>query len=101
MLKYYLILGLELRAADEEVRRSYLRLVKRYPPERAPEIFAKISEAYEALKDEPSRIQAGLKGSLQVPYPVEELASLPSEAISGREALGLGRLLEWEKAASP
>lgn len=43
-------LGVAQNASEEEIRAAYLRLVKEYPPERAPERFAQIRDAYAALK---------------------------------------------------
>ena len=51
MLKHFLTLGVGYPTTDEEVRRAYLNLVKRYPPEHHPEEFARVAEAYEALRD--------------------------------------------------
>lgn len=53
----YAILGLPRNANDEEIRKRYLELVRRYPPETHPDRFEKISEAYRILKDEESRLR--------------------------------------------
>ncbi len=49
-------LGVDPDATDETVRAAYLEATKRFPPERFPERFTAISEAYQALKDEDSRL---------------------------------------------
>jgi curved DNA-binding protein CbpA len=48
-------LGLGIDASAEEIRGAYHRLLRIYPPERAPEEFKRIREAYETLKDPDSR----------------------------------------------
>jgi curved DNA-binding protein CbpA len=50
------ILGIPFDADDAAVRSAYLELVRRYPPERAPEKFKVINAAYQTLKDEKSRL---------------------------------------------
>ena len=44
-------------ADDETIRAAYLAAIKRFPPERYPEQFTAINEAYQALKDEDSRLR--------------------------------------------
>jgi curved DNA-binding protein CbpA len=48
-------LGLNADAPVEEIKRAYHRLLRIYPPERSPEQFKRIREAYETLKDAGSR----------------------------------------------
>jgi DnaJ-like protein len=43
------ILGLPASAAAEEITRAYRKLVRRYPPELAPQQFARIHRAYQLL----------------------------------------------------
>lgn len=40
---------------DEEIRKAYLRLIRRFPPDLAPERFKEISAAYEVIKTESAR----------------------------------------------
>jgi curved DNA-binding protein CbpA len=47
---HYETLGLSPGASLEEVRRAYLKLVRRYPPEHNPVRFARIKEAYEQIR---------------------------------------------------
>ncbi len=73
----YSELGLPSDADDEAIRRRYLELVREYPPERAPEKFAKVRAAYDSLKDLNTRLQhrlfeRGRQDSLDVL--IEELA---------------------------
>jgi curved DNA-binding protein CbpA len=53
----YQILGLSPDADDERIRRRYLELVKEFPPERHPERFAAIRQAYESLRDLDTRLR--------------------------------------------
>ena len=46
---FYARLGMPHTASRDEIKRAYLQLVKSYPPERAPEEFKRIREAYETL----------------------------------------------------
>ena len=52
----YEILAIDRQADDRTVRQAYLELVRRYPPDRYPDRFRMIHEAYEQLKDEQSRL---------------------------------------------
>lgn len=45
----YATLGLPATATAEEITRAYRKLVRRYPPELAPEQFARIHRAYQIL----------------------------------------------------
>ena len=50
-------LGLPVDSDDDAIRRRYLELVKQYSPERHPEKFAGIRQAYESLKDLDTRLR--------------------------------------------
>lgn len=45
------VLGVTIDASPDEVRTKYLELTKKYPPDRAPEQFARIRAAYDELSD--------------------------------------------------
>ena len=45
----YDLLRVEKNASPETVRKAYVRLVRRYPPEHFPEKFATLREAYQQL----------------------------------------------------
>jgi len=51
-------LGLSPSAGETEIRRRYLELVRQFPPDRAPERFAEIRAAYDALRDPVRRLEA-------------------------------------------
>ena len=52
----YILLGINHDANDVDVKQAYLKKVRDYPPERYPEQFRRIRQAYELLKDEKSRM---------------------------------------------
>ena len=72
------ILGIEHDASQDDIRAAYLRKVKEFPPERAPEEFERIRDAYEILRD-PYRRAAHLL------FSVDPSAPLPS-LLDGRES---------------
>ncbi len=45
------VLGVRLNDGPEEIRAAYLRKVKEFPPERCPEEFEAIRDAFESLND--------------------------------------------------
>ena len=53
----YEILGLAPDSDDEAIRRRYLELVRKYPPEHYPERFADVRKAYESLRDLNTRLR--------------------------------------------
>ena len=48
---HYHTLGLSPGCSEADLRKRYLILVRRYPPETHPDKFSKIHEAYEYLKN--------------------------------------------------
>lgn len=56
----YETLGLPPSADEAEIRRKYLELVRQFPPDRAPEKFAAVREAYDALRDPVVRVERQL-----------------------------------------
>ena len=45
------VLGISINASEEEIRSAYLAKVKEHPPDRSPEEFERIRDAYETLRD--------------------------------------------------
>ncbi len=71
------VLQIAQDASDEDVRAAYLRKVREYPPDRAPEQFEKVRDAYDMLRDPRRR----LRHRLFAVDPQAPLASLfPDEA---------------------
>ena len=52
----YELLNVTADAGDAEIKRAYLQKVKDHPPERNPEWFQTFHNAYEAIKDNKTRI---------------------------------------------
>jgi curved DNA-binding protein CbpA len=53
----YEVLELTHAADEAEIRQSYLARVRKYPPDLAPEEFARTRAAYDALRDPVQRIE--------------------------------------------
>ena len=51
------ILGVGQDAGEEEIRAAYLRKVKEHPPDRSPEEFERIRDAYDSLRDPRRRMR--------------------------------------------
>ena len=57
------ILGVAANASEAEIRAAYLGKVKEFPPDRSPEEFEKIRDAYDMLRDPRKRAEAMLLSS--------------------------------------
>jgi curved DNA-binding protein CbpA len=51
------VLGVSQDAGEEEIRGAYLRKVKEHPPDRSPEEFERIRDAYDSLRDPRRRMR--------------------------------------------
>lgn len=68
---YYQILGVSSGADQKEIKRAYFKLVRQFTPEKDPERFQQIREAYENLSDPGKDVKAGLH--LEFPdHPIAE-----------------------------
>jgi len=54
------VLAVGPEADDEQIRAAYLRKIKEYPPDRCPEEFERVRDAYELLRDRRQRSQLTL-----------------------------------------
>jgi curved DNA-binding protein CbpA len=54
------VLGVNQDAGEEEIRAAYLRKVKEHPPDRSPEEFERIRDAYDNLRDPRRRMRDSL-----------------------------------------
>jgi tetratricopeptide (TPR) repeat protein len=52
MTDYYKILELKPGASAGDIKKAYFKLVRKFPPEKAPDKFRQIRDAYEALKEQ-------------------------------------------------
>ena len=53
----YLVLGVPVEADDQVIRQAYLQAIKESPPDSDPKRFQAVSQAYQKIKDQPSRHQ--------------------------------------------
>ncbi len=56
----YLILGVSADVDEAALRRRYLELVRQHPPEKCPQQFAEVREAYDQLRDPVRRLEQQL-----------------------------------------
>jgi curved DNA-binding protein CbpA len=70
------ILGVELNATEEQIRAAYLAKVKEHPPDRSPDEFERIRDAYDALRDPRRRIADILSSPRPIPRFSEMFAAL-------------------------
>jgi len=54
-MSMYDLLGINSSATQQDVKRAYFQLIKRFTPEKEPEAFMRIRQAYETLSDEKNR----------------------------------------------
>jgi DnaJ-domain-containing protein 1 len=54
------VLGIGEQATDDQVRQAYLNKVKQFPPDKEPEEFERVRDAYDQIKDPRRRIQQTL-----------------------------------------
>lgn len=59
----YVVLSVDESASDEEIAKAYLAQVKCFPPEREPERFQALREAFEQIKDKEARLKFKLFNS--------------------------------------
>ncbi|WP_047154733.1 tetratricopeptide repeat protein [Aneurinibacillus tyrosinisolvens] len=52
---YYKVLGTRSNIKQENIKKKYIEMVKKFPPETHPEQFERIREAYEVLRDPKKR----------------------------------------------
>jgi len=57
MANPYSVLNVAFDDGDEVIRQRYLEVVRRSPPDRCPEDFQRVRDAYERIKDEKSRLE--------------------------------------------
>ena len=97
MLAHYLTLGLSPCASAQEIRRRYLALIRAHPPSREPEHSRRIIAAYDALKDDRSRVETDIFGLTRYGGDFElALDALVQARPRRRSTPGLKTLLEAE-----
>ncbi len=64
MKNHYQILQISEKSTPAEIKKAYFKLVREYPPDRHPDQFMKIREAYEVLSNEQMRKEYDALNSL-------------------------------------
>jgi curved DNA-binding protein CbpA len=82
----FAVLGLDETADDDAVRAAYLTALRQSPPDRDPEGFRRIREAYDALRDHERRLALRLFG----PPPLADIEALRELASNERRYVGPG-----------
>ena len=78
------ILGVAQDADAREIRSAYLNKIKEYPPERCPQEFERVRDAYEILSDPRRRTRA----MLQSANPEAPLVTLLDNQKQSRQFVG-------------
>ena len=73
------ILGLELNASVEQIRAAYLAKVSEHPPDRSPDEFERVRDAYDTLRDPRLRMKEILNSRLALPGFSEMFAGFETE----------------------
>lgn len=82
----YAILGVSQDASAEDIRNAYLDQVKAHPPDRSPEQFERVRDAYDLLRDPRKRARA----LFVAVDPLASFASLADELSGERCFVGPG-----------
>ncbi len=83
---FYQRLAIEEDASHDEVRKAYRALLRRYPPERFPEEFKRIREAYETLSDPEARQEYDTRPNPAVVEPLRRaMAAMEAKDYAGAE----------------
>lgn len=91
------LLGVEVGAGDDALRAAYLEKVRQHPPDREPEQFERIRDAYERLRDPTLRARQVLEG----PDPFLPLPRLLDDVRPTRTFVGPGPWLDALKEKRP
>ena len=89
------VLGVSSTAGEDEIRAAYLRKIKEHPPDRSPEQFEQIRDAYDVLRDPRARA----RHLLESVDPRAPLASLITKRATSRQSVGPGPWLDVLKGA--
>ncbi len=85
MITPFEILEVAEDAGDSQVKKAYLGMVRRYPPERFPDDFQRIYRAYELIKTEDDRFAYRLF-HCRLPAP-SEIAGLLLDSVAKKAPL--------------
>jgi len=99
MLFNYLVFDLPHDASEDEIRQAYLENVKKYPPEKDPQQFRKLTQAYENIRNNRVRIHNQLHPFENVSDCEEKIFELSKVKPLKRRRLGLLDLMTAQKKA--
>ena len=91
------VLDLPVHAGEQDIREAYLKKVRAFPPDRSPEQFERVRDAYAVLKDPRRRMQQ----MLLLVDPEQELTRLLDQEKGERRFVGPGPWLEALKKTGP
>ena len=80
MKNLYEVLNINKDSDEKEIKDRYMTLVRKYPPEKQPEKFAEIREAYEILSDSKRKREHDLELEIALEKENEKLRKLEDEA---------------------
>lgn len=106
MKNYYAILGVSPHASQEEIRRAYLTLVKKYHPDQNPndplthEKFLLIQEAYEVLSDPQKHLAYQLQLLTYLSF-LSKSSPLPSQVLQAMHTKASPKSAPWKRPKSP
>ena len=78
------LLGVSAEADEAEIRRAYLEKVRQHPPDRDPDLFERVRDAYDRLRD--PRLRA--RQVLAVPDPLSLLSGFLGQEKFSRKFVG-------------
>jgi len=93
MLNYFLTLDISPGSSDEKIREAYIHLIKKHPPEKDPEGFQKINNAFEAIKDKRSRARTRIFFPTTVVDHEQSLMAFAGSQRINRRRAGLSELI--------
>jgi len=97
MLFNYLVFDLPHDASEDAIRQAYLENVKKYTPEKDPERFRNLTQAYENIKNNRVRIHNQLHPFDNISDCEEKLFELAKVKPLRRRRLGLNDLIQAQK----
>ncbi len=80
----FAVLGVDETANDETIREAYIAAIRTSPPDRDPEGFRRVRDAYEHLRDPERRLALRLFG----PAPLSDLMALVDAFPQERRHIG-------------
>ena len=80
----WVILGVSMDADEKQIRSAYIQKVKDFPPDRDPEQFERIRDAYELLRDPARRV----KSMIIAVDPQADLVTLLNNGANNRRWVG-------------